>query len=295
MVNGGYEYGETIGRAGSGSTVLAWLAARHRHSSESVWRARIEAGEVSLDGALASSADPLRPGQRLAWQRPPWEEPDVPLGYAVLFRDEHLLAVAKPSGLPAIPNGGFLEHTLLSRVRRRFPEAVPLHRLGRFTSGLLLFARTELARRALSAAWRAGRVEKEYRALVAGVPTKERFEIDAPIGLVAHPRLGSVHAAVATAGKPALSRVELVAARGDRSLVAVHIPTGRPHQIRIHLAAAGHPRVGDPLYVTGGVPGPRPGLPGDGGYLLHAYRLAFAHPATGVRLELECALPPSLR
>jgi 23S rRNA pseudouridine1911/1915/1917 synthase len=180
-------------------------------------------------------------------------------------------------------------------VRRRFPEAVPLHRLGRFTSGLLLFARTQLARRTLSAAWREGRVEKEYRALVAGVPSQERFEIDVPIGLVAHPRLGSVHAAVATAGKPALSHVQLVAARGDRSLVAVQIPTGRPHQIRIHLAAAGHPLVGDPLYVTGGVPGPRPGLPGDGGYLLHAHRLALPHPATGQRLELECALPPSLR
>ena len=294
-MNGGYEYRETIGRAGNGSTLLEWLAARHRHSSESVWQARIEAGEVSLDGALASAGDSLRAGQSLAWRRPPWEEPAVPLGFAVLFRDEHLLAVAKPRGLPAIPNGGFLEHTLLSRVRRRHPEAVPLHRLGRFTSGLLLFARTELARRAVAAAWREGRVEKEYRALVAGVPRRARFDVDVPIGLVAHPRLGSVHAAVVRAGKPALSRVELVSARGDRSLVAVQIPTGRPHQIRIHLAAAGHPLVGDPLYVTGGVPGPRPGLPGDGGYLLHAHRLALSHPATGARLQLECALPPSLR
>ncbi len=293
-MNAGYEYRETIGREGSGSTVLAWLAARHRHSSESVWRARIEAGEVSIDGALASAGDALRAGQRLAWRRPPWEEPAVPLGFAVLHRDEHLLAVAKPHGLPAVPNGGFLEHTLLARVRRRHPEAVPLHRLGRFTSGLLLFARTDVARRAVAAAWREGRVEKEYRALVAGVPRPARFDVDVPIGLVAHPRLGSVHAAAA-AGKKALSHVELVSARGDRSLVAVRIPTGRPHQIRIHLAAAGHPLVGDPLYVTGGVPGPTPGLPGDGGYQLHAHRLALLHPATGERLELECPLPPSLR
>jgi 23S rRNA pseudouridine1911/1915/1917 synthase len=293
-VNRGFEYRETVGGAANGSTVLAWLAARYRHSSETAWRARIAAGEVSLDGVVASAGQALRAGQCLAWRRPPWEEPEAPLAFAVLFRDEHLLAVAKPRGLPSLPNGGFLEHTLLFRVRRLHPEAVPMHRLGRGTSGLLLFARTERARRALAAAWRAGRVEKEYRALVSGVPGQAHFTIDVPIGRVAHPRLGSVHAALA-GGKPSLSYVALLSSRGDRALVAVRIPTGRPHQIRIHLAAAGYPLVGEPLYVTGGVPGSRPGLPGEGGFHLHSHRLTLAHPATGARLALECALPPELR
>jgi 23S rRNA pseudouridine1911/1915/1917 synthase len=291
-VNGGFEYREEVGGEAAGRTVLAWLTRRHRHSTETTWRVRIAAGEVRLDGNVALAMDVLRPGQTLVWRRPPWEEPVVPLGFAILHLDEHLLAVAKPRGLPSVPNGGFLEHTLLFRMRRLHPEAVPMHRLGRGTSGLVLFARTDGARRAVAAEWRAGRVEKEYRALVRGLPALEAFTIDNPIGLVPHPRLGQVHAA-SPMGKEAVSRVRVLAARGGDALVAIEIPTGRPHQIRIHLAAAGHPLVGDPLYVAGGGPGSDPGLPGEGGYHLHAHRLALTHPATGRRLELECPLPPA--
>ena len=291
-MNAGFEYREEVGPAAAGRTVLAWLAGRYRHSTEAAWRERLAAGEVRLDGEVALAMDVLRPGQSLVWRRPPWEEPVVPLGFAILHRDEHLLAVAKPRGLPSVPNGGFLEHTLLARVRRLHPEAVPMHRLGRGTSGLVLFARTEAARRHVAAEWRAGRVEKTYRALVTGVVSVESLTIDSPIGLVPHPRLGRVYAA-SPAGRPAVSRVRVLVRRGDATLVEVTIPTGRPHQIRIHLAAAGHPLVGDPLYTAGGKPGTA--LPGEGGYRLHAHRLALAHPLGGRRLVLECSPPPDLR
>jgi len=293
-VNAGFEYREEVGPEAAGRTVLAWLVRRYPHSTEAAWRERIATGEVRLDGEAALAMDVLRPGQSLVWRRPPWEEPIVPLGFAILYRDEHLLAVAKPRGLPSVPNGGFLEHTLLFRVRRLHPEAVPMHRLGRGTSGLVLCARTDGARRAVAAEWRAGRVEKEYRALVRGVPAVESFTVDTPIGLVPHPRLGRVHAA-APDGKAAVSHVRVLARRDGQALVTVIIPTGRPHQIRIHLAAAGHPLVGDPLYIEGGVPGPDPGLPGEGAYHLHAHRLTLVHPATGERLDLECIPPPELR
>jgi 23S rRNA pseudouridine1911/1915/1917 synthase len=126
------------------------------------------------------------------------------------------------------------------------------------------------------------------------VPEAVSFAIDTPIGLVPHARLGQVHAA-SPSGRTAVSQVRVLAALEDRALVAVTILTGRPHQIRIHLAAAGHPLVGDRLYVAGGLPGSEPSLPGEGGYRLHAHRLALAHPATGHRIEIACSPPPDLR
>lgn len=292
--NAGFDYREQVGARAAGKTVLDYLAERYRHSSEPTWRARLAAGEVRIDGSPATAEQVLRAGEALVWRRPPWREPPAPLAFAVLHRDPDLLAVAKPRGLPSVPAGGYLEHTLLHLVRRLAPEVAPVHRLGRGTSGLLLFARTPKARRRLAAAWREGRVEKTYRARVTGIPEPPTFSVSDPIGPVPHPRLGSVYA-VAPDGKPAVSHVHVLSEQGGHALVEVRIPTGRPHQIRIHLAAAGHPLLGDPLYVAGGLPAPDPGLPGDPGYLLHAHRLAFDHPTTGARLEITCLPPPELR
>lgn len=292
-VNGGYTYVERLPPAAAGRTVLQWLAGRHRHSSPAAWRERIERGEVSIGAAIAAADDLLRAGTSLSWRRPPWTEPAAPLCFAVLHRDADLLAVAKPRGLPCLPNGGFLEHTLLHQLRRRHPEAVPLHRLGRGTSGLVLFARSAPARRHLAADWREGRVTKEYLALASGRPSAPAFTIDSPIGPVPHPRLGNLHA-VSPDGRAAVSHVTVLETRGPDTLVSVAIDTGRPHQIRIHLAAAGHPLVGDPLYQTGGSPR-ADSLPGEGGYWLHSWRLTILHPTTTRPLLLECPPPLPLR
>ncbi len=219
----------------------------------------------------------------------------MPLTFDVIHEDADLLAVSKPSGLPTMPAGGFLEHTLLALVRARFGEAHPAHRLGRGTSGLVLFARTPAAAAALGRAWRTQEVTKIYRVLVDGDPPWTSHEITTPIGPVPHDVLGSVHAA-SPAGRPAHSVVTVLERRGDATLCDARITTGRPHQIRIHLAAAGHPLVGDPLYVAGGLPrADSHVLPGDGGYLLHAHRLRLAHPATGTSLDLVAPPPSALR
>lgn len=300
-MNRGHTYEEQIDRRGAGRAVLAHLSARFGLASPEAWRERIALGQVRLDGGLASADAILAAGQWLRWDRPPWEEPPAPLDAAVLHEDALLLAVAKPRGLPTTPGGGlYLEHTLLAVVRRRAPEASPMHRLGRDTSGVVLFARTAAAASLVQAAFRQRRVEKTYRALVSGHPAADAFTVAAPIGEVAHPLLGTVHAAAA-GGRPSVSHVRVLERRtGDAgqpcALVEVAIETGRPHQIRIHLGHAGHPLVGDPLYGPGGVPLPGTrALPGDPGYLLHARRLALEHPATGAALVLECPPPRALR
>jgi 23S rRNA pseudouridine1911/1915/1917 synthase len=299
-MNRGHTHREQIDARSAGRGVLAHLCARRGPASEAEWRARIEAGEVLLDGAHTEPAQVLRKGQWLTWARPPWEEPPVPLCAAVLYEDDALLAVAKPRGLPTLPGGGaFLENTLLAVVRRRAPEASPMHRLGRATSGVVLFARTQAAARAVQEAFRVHALRKIYRALACGHPAQDAFRIDAPIGEVPHALLGSVHAA-SPSGKRARSDVRVLERRGGRAfaqaLVEVTIETGRPHQIRIHLAHSGHPLVGDPLYGAGGLPLPDTrALPGDSGYLLHAHKLALAHPRTGAPLVIECAPPPPLR
>ena len=294
-LNKGFTYTEIIDHRGEGRPLLDYLAGRYAHTSKEVWEERIRAGLVLLGEHPAHCMDVLFRGQRVTWLRPPWEEPAVPLAYAVLMEDEDLLAVAKPSGLPTLPGGGYLEHTLLALVRRRHPGASPIHRLGRATSGVVLFARTADSSRMLCHALREHQMTKIYRALVQGSPLREAFTVAVPIGPVAHLALGTVHAA-SEQGRPSTSHVRVLERRDRDSLVEVQIETGRPHQIRIHLAACGHPLVGDPLYASGGgLRSDGNALPGDGGYNLHALRLTLRHPRSGKRLVIECQAPPILR
>jgi 23S rRNA pseudouridine1911/1915/1917 synthase len=292
--NDGWTYTEQVAPENAGRTVLAHLVSSYRHSSADEWEVRLGRGEIEVDGVRAEPQMLLRRGQILAWHRPPWDEPDVPLHYEVLHADEAILGLIKPSGLPTMPAGGFLNHTLLSLVRAAYPGASPLHRLGRHTSGLVLFARTNESASLISKAWRNHEVKKQYRALASGVAAHDSFEIDAPIGHVPHPRLGSIHAATSY-GRPSHTVAQVLERRGDTTLLSVGIATGRPHQIRIHLAFAGHPLVGDPVYGAGGVPRASPGLPGDGGFLLHSQSLRFVHPTSETEVTLEAPPPAALR
>ncbi|NNE43466.1 MAG: RluA family pseudouridine synthase, partial [Gemmatimonadetes bacterium] len=252
-LNQGYEYTERLPLACEGEPLLLYLARTYPHSTEAEWRERMEAGEVTLDGAPAGPETEPRAGQQLIWRRPPWEEPDAPLSYGVLHEDHHAVVVDKPAGLPTLPGAGFLENTLLARVRADFPEVSPVHRLGRWTSGTVLFARTADARTHFGRAWGTDQVLKSYRALLGGRPERDALRAEHPIGPVPHDTLGSVHAASDT-GRASRSDFRIIERRADSSLADVVIRTGRPHQIRIHAAALGFPLLGDPLYISGGRP-----------------------------------------
>jgi len=292
-INEGCEYRERICPDAEGQTLLDYLSRRYRHSSREEWAERITAGLVLIDTKPVHAETLLQSGCELIWQRPPWIEPDAPRSFIVLYEDEDLLAVAKPAGLPTLPGANFLQTTLLHLVRAYAPDADPLHRLGRWTSGLVLCSRNQTARRALMRQWSTNRVGKRYRALAAGIPALDEMTITTPIGPVPHALLGSLHAADPK-GKTALSYVTVLERRADSFLCDVRIATGRPHQIRIHLASAGHPLVGDPLYGADGLPLPDShALPGDPGYHLHAAELSFLHPRTGLDVVIECE-PPTL-
>ena len=244
----------------------------------------------------------IRAGDVLEYHRPPWREPDVPEIIDVLHEDERCAVLHKSSGLPVLPGGGYLENTMLNKARVLLGDSMaPMHRLGRGTTGAILFARDSDAGAVLSKAMRRREIQKVYLALASGTEMPDRFTVDTPIGPVAHPLLGRIHAASAE-GKPSISHCRVLSRRfsSGTSLIEVNIPTGRPHQIRIHLAAAGWPLAGDPLYAPGGLPYPanagsgRPAVPGDCGYLLHSWRITFPDPSTGHSRTITAPPPAEL-
>jgi 23S rRNA pseudouridine1911/1915/1917 synthase len=158
-LNDGWTYRDRVPLAQAGLSVTAFYALRYHHSDAATWARRLAAGEIRCNGEILQRDGLLVAGDRLAWRRPPWLEPSVPAAWAVVHDDGDLLVIDKPSGLPVMPAGGWLEHTVLRLLERRHrgdPNGVPrpVHRLGRFTSGLLVCARRPATRAWLSAALR---------------------------------------------------------------------------------------------------------------------------------------------
>jgi len=285
--NRGFVYRARVSAADAGQSVLAFHVRWFRHSDEVQWRTAIAKGRVLVNGRPAAPDEPLAAGDELEFHRPPWNEPEAPESFGVAFEDEDVLVVVKPAGLQVLPAGPFSARTLLALVRASDPAratAAPAHRLGRGTSGLMVFGKTERARAALARQFREFVPVKTYLAWVAGAALADSLVATQPIARVAHGPL-SIHVA-AERGRASRTRVRVLRREGARTLVAAQPITGRPDQIRIHLAAAGAPIVGDPLFGPGGTPKSNV-PPGAGGYLLHAAALSFPHPATGVRLKLR--------
>ena len=306
MINQGWIYREQVKAVDAEQTILDYYTKKYRHSSQSQWEVRIESGQVLLDRSVTTPETILKIGASLEYHRQPWNEPQVPLEFEILYEDLDLLIINKPSGLPVIPGGGFLEHTLLWQIKQQYPQETPspIHRLGRGTSGILLLGRSPLAKSSLAAQMRRSTIgqdtpqlNKVYRVLVEGNKISDRLTIKQPIGKIPHPILGYIYGAI-DGGKYAHSKSKVIERYDNHTLLEVTIFTGRPHQIRIHMASVGYPLLCDPLYMKGGTFAPihekqkNIPVPGDCGYFLHAYRLSFIHPRSYKSMVFKSSTPP---
>jgi len=262
----------------------------------------VAAGAVRVNGRSARKGQVVRAHDVVAVDLPAFESEATPqpeLEVPILYADDALIAVDKPAGMPSIAVRATDRDTVANYLLGRYPdlravgesrlEAGLVHRLDTATSGVLVAARTAEAWRALRAAFTARRVGKLYLAVVAGDVVRSGA-IVLPIGQAAarSPKVRVHHTPAlhgVTRARPALTRYRPLRRLGTATLVAVSIATGVRHQIRAHLAAIGHPVLGDAVYTDAQTAHRTHRL------LLHAARLSLPHPTTGRRLRLRCRLP----
>jgi 23S rRNA pseudouridine1911/1915/1917 synthase len=269
------------------------LVARLAGASRSAVTAAIKCGAIRLNGELIKPSAQLEAGDVLVYRiaLPPVLEalPEaIPLD--VVYEDETIAVVNKPAGMVTHPAHGATSGTLVNALLAH-AGALPgeplraglVHRLDRDTSGLLVVAKTAQALTTLGKAMQKRYIKREYRGIVTGIPSDTEGRIEGAIGRDARNRQ---RYAIRSEGKPAVTHYALRERLQGAAELSFLLETGRTHQIRVHMAAVGHPLLNDPVY---GRHDPRVGLPGQA---LHAWRLAFRHPATMTPLEFE-AEPPA--
>lgn len=276
------------------------LAGRAEIGSRALAQRLIESGHVAVDGRPRPKRHRLAAGERVVVRLGGLDRPDrdaeggTEAAYAILHEDEHLIVVDKPAGVVVHPAPGHPTGTLAQALAARGARGGEawrpgiVHRLDRDTSGLLVVAKSARVHRALQELIRARRMRRRYIALVDGRPASRSGTIDAALG-----RDRSQRTTVSTrTDRPrrAVTHFRRLEALPQSTLLAVTLETGRTHQIRAHLAAIGHPVLGDPSY--GGEARARLGL---GRQFLHSARLAFLHPASGAQVDCSSDLPGDLR
>jgi 23S rRNA pseudouridine1911/1915/1917 synthase len=293
---------EFVVSADEAGTRLDAFVAAHAGVSRAAAARSISEGSVRVDGKPASKSLRVLNGMSIAVslresddEAGPKPE-DIPV--RIVYEDEQLLVVSKPAGLVVHPAPGHASATLVNALLARDGAAPAggdalrpgiVHRLDAGTSGLMIVAKDEPTHAALTEALAARAVSRVYLALVDGVPDTDTATIDAPIGRSPRDRKKM---AVVAGGRPAVTEIKVLEKQGETALVEARPVTGRTHQIRVHLKAAGHPVVGDSVYGRNRKLAAALGLDR---LFLHAARLSFEHPSTGARIELEDPLPADLQ
>jgi 23S rRNA pseudouridine1911/1915/1917 synthase len=269
------------------------LAGRPEVGSRGLAERLIADGAVLVDGEPRTKSHRLTGGEDVLVELPADAAPLVPeeMNLRIAWEDEHLLVVDKRAGVVVHPGAGHdtgtLVHGLLALDAAGGDEERPgiVHRLDRDTSGLLVVARSETAHERLQESIRLRQVERRYLALVKGSPRSRSGRIEAPIGRDRIDR--TRHSLDTPTPRNAVTLFEVVELLGPRALLEVTLETGRTHQIRVHLEAIELPISGDPVYgVSGDLELER--------QFLHAGRLAFDHPITSERIDVESPLPEDL-
>ena len=283
----------------SGQRLDAWLAINEPDHSRARWQTLIKEGFVTLNDAPTKPNCKLQVGDRLSWTVP---DPistevlpeDIPLD--VIYEDAHMIAINKPAGLVVHPASGNETGTLVNALLHHCQDLAGIggekrpgivHRLDKDTSGVMVVAKTEKALNELARQFKERETEKEYIAIVRGVPSTRRGRIETTIGR--HPRHRKKMAADVRNGRRAISNYEVVETFHNATLVRVYIETGRTHQIRVHMAHLQHPVLGDKLYSRS-----HPDDVKADRQMLHAAKLSIAHPDTGERMWLRAPLPPDM-
>lgn len=281
---------------------LAQLFPDYSRSRLQQW---IRAGGVVVDGMPLRAKDKVQGGERIDVQGRIDDDPRVipqAIRLSVVYEDGSLLVLDKPPGLVVHPGAGnrdgTVQNALLNLDPRlaEVPRAGLVHRLDKDTSGLMVVARNVAAHKRLVEQLQARTVTREYLALVAGTFTGGGT-VDRPVGR--HPR-DRKRQAVTEAGRPAVTHYRIEERFRAHTLLRVRLETGRTHQIRVHMAAIGHPLVGDPVYggrmmLPKGATEPlRRALAGFRRQALHAWRLSLEHPETGERMRWQAPIPPDL-
>jgi len=262
----------------------------------------IKRGRVLVNGGAARPSRVLREGDRIdvdPAELPPLRAEPEAIPLRVLYEDQDLVAIDKPAGMVVHAGAGAHSGTLVNALLGRFQSLSALggelrpgivHRLDRFTSGVILVAKNDAAHRALAALFAGRQVEKTYLALVHGNVTADRGRIEKPIAR--DPRHRTRMTARLAQGRAAWSEYQVLQRYPGFTLLEVRIGTGRTHQIRVHLSSIGHPVAGDRLY---GAPAKNEIHSPGGRFFLHSHRIRFPHPCTGQPVEIESPLPEDLR
>jgi 23S rRNA pseudouridine1911/1915/1917 synthase len=254
----------------------------------------IEARRVLVDGEPRPKRHLVRPGEviEVADVERPFDANVSDARFTIAYEDDHLLVVEKPAGVVVHPARGHWTGTLSQALAARGAgggepwRAGIVHRLDRNTSGLLVVAKSDAVHRALKSLLSQRRLRREYLALVDGHPSARTGTIDAPIGR--HRRARALMSIDTAEPREARTQFEIERLLPAAALLRVVLDTGRTHQIRVHLAAIGHPVCGDPAY---GVAAPY----GLARQFLHAERLAFEHPVSHEPIDVRSPLPEELR